>query len=367
MNQPYTAHFFKVMKQTGLYIIFLSFCMSCTESRGIFNAKEMTYDVFEKEITLQAKAIRFDSTVLAPLGVNFIDGYLLFKHSPPISFYYSLYDMQTKEFKGSFLRRGRGHNEFTNLKYWGEITFQDNDIWLYMSDFHKNNILRFNFTEYLRHGITDLKFLDHYEDPHMKNHIINDSTYLAYMFQWDNLNSAMRVFFRKYSTSIKEKEEIDLLKNDITTYEEFDKLGFSELLSPDKKKIAMAMLYMNMIHIFDLDDPKCNITLIPKDKPQPTLSELSQQDNLQSTIYYHGIGITRDYIFALFYDQLLSEFQHVPKQIEIHVFDWNGKPCYKLLINEYLADFCIDPLKKIMYAFDYSENIFQYDLSQIIH
>ena len=344
-----------------------TFCLllfaSCSENRNIFNANEVVFDSFEKEFSLHAQNVNFDSTLQAPINVFYFDDYLLYKHNRG-PYFFSIFSLKSNRLVGRFLQHGRGPNEFADLSFFDEYSIQNQERWLYLSAINERRVLKFNLTDYLKSGATNIELLNQHEDLQMNTHVINDSTFLAYMYT--NSDNDFRIFYLKYSSTSDTRKEINLTVNKITDYEEFNKLWAAEYIRQDKKKMAMAMLHMNRIHIFDLEEPKNNITLTPKGQGYISLKELAHQDPLQTAIYYNGVKTTQDHIFALFQNRLISDQPEQLKTVEMHVFNWDGFPQYKLHIDEYLSGFCIDQSRKIMYAFDYEENIYIYDLSQIL-
>jgi len=344
-------------------ISFSLLCTCCTINQNIFNTKEIVFDNFEREIPISGTVVNLDTIVMAPIGIYQVDSFLIFNHITG-DYFFSLYNLQTKKFVGKFLQRGRGPNEFSNLSYWDEYTFQNNERWLYMSDNNLNCIFKFNLSGYFKTKTTQIELLHQYNGRQMKNHAINDTTFLSFMITF--FDKEVRVFYRKYFSTSDRLEEIELTRKNVNGYEEFDKLWSAEYIRPDKKKMAMAMIHCNRIHIFDLEEFRNNITLVPKNQLNISLSELVKQDPLKTTIYYISTKATQDYIFALFQNIRISDYQQRLNKMEIHVFDWNGYPVFKLVVNEYINDFCVDWGTKIMYAFDYEENIYQYDLSHIL-
>ena len=346
------------------YLLFPLLCICCIENRNIFNATEKVFDHFNEEYYLQAKAINFDSIVMKPRGIFHIDSFLIFGLGRGHPHFYSIYNLQTNSFVGAFLQRGRGPNEFLSLNYWNNHSLQNNQRWLYLSAINEKQVIKFNLSDFLQSGSINIEILNQYKDLQMNTHILNDSTFLAYMFTQNNKD--FRVFYRKYYSTSDKREEINLTKKNVRNYEEFNLLWAAEHIRQDGKKMAMAMSNMNRVHIFNLEEPTNNITLTPKGQKHILLSDLSQQ-SFHATVYYSAVKTTQDYIFALFHNQFFVDWQHCQsKKVEIHVFNWNGLPIYKLHIDECLSNFCIDPGKKIMYAYDHEENIYQYDLSKIL-
>ena len=355
------------MKKFWIYLVCLSLCNSCVKSRNIFNSTEITFENFKKEFLLKARIVPLDTSVMGISGIFLVDNFLLILHLRTVPFFLSAYDMESNEFAGGFLHRGRGPNEFISLSFDGEYASQNGDNWLYMSAINEHQVFKFNLTSYVQFRDLDMQLLHEYEESQglqMRTRVLNDTTFVAYTFVQDK--NGLRVFYRKYFSTSDDKVEINLLNHHVKNYEEFDVLWSAQHIRPDKKKMALAMERMNRVHIIDLDDTENNITITPKGQRYVSLKELSRVEPLQTTTYYVDVKTTQDYIFALFQNQLFADFRVKPDKPEIHVFDWKGFPLYKLRFEECLGGFCIDTVKKIMYAYDNFEIVYQYDLSEIL-
>ncbi len=336
--------------------------MGCTEKHSIFNATEKKFGEFAQELTLKPEPVIFDSMPIGVPGIHYVDGFLLLHHYE-LPYFISLYDLKTKKYIGQFLRRGRGPEEFISLSYWDDSEIQNGDRWLYMSDDVTQNHIKFNLTDFVESGTTNVEYLYKYNGSHINDNILDDSTFIASMYTSNE--DGFRVFYRKYSSKdILDIEDIDFAT--IGDLSELEMLVGAGHIRPDKKKMVMAMTWMDRVNVIDLKNPKRNITLTPEGSVFVTPGELVQQERIDQVIHHAECVATQDHIFVLYHNQPLGEWQREPKEVEIRMFDWNGKPLYKLHVNEYLASFCIDTDNKAMYAFDYSDNIYRYDLSQVI-
>lgn len=350
------------MKNIWIFITLSILYAGCVQKREFFNATEKSFGDFEREITLKAEPVIFDSLIIAPLGIHYIEGHILIEHYD-MPYFYTLYDTDTNSFVGELIVQGRGPNEFISPSYWDDSSIQDGDRWIYMSDNSIQCIFKVNLTDFIESGATNTIILNKFNDHQRISNIVNDSTFIA--FSYGNNIDGIRTFYRKYSSkNVLDIEDIDFAT--IGDLSELEMLVGAGHLRPDKKKMVMAMTWMNRVNIIDLENPKRNITLTPEGSVFVPPSELVRQERMDQVIHYAGSVSTQDYIFALYHNQPLGEWQERPKEVEISVFDWKGNPCYKLHIDEYLAGFCIDTDNKAMYAFDYSDNIYRYDLSEVL-
>jgi hypothetical protein len=353
------------MIKHSLSLVFLLIVgVGCTSNRDkVFNAETIKYGDFATELHLIPEPLTFSEPVMGILNIMHVREFIIFKHHSN-SHFYSAYDAETGNFIGDFGRQGRGPNEYTLLNSWKEYISDNDRTDLYLSDMNLKRIVTFDLKQFAQDTARLQKFstLKNYSDMHMRNHVVNDTLFLAYMYDMQSGD----VYLRKYSTSIDEISRLPMLRNPVHNYDEFDRLWGSSLISHDGNKFVMAMLHMDRINIFDLNDPDKSISLMPSEASTPSLSDLVNMDPNRRKIYYEGVDHTDELIFALYHNQLLSEWQKKTKGVELHVFDWLGNPVAKLVVDEYLANFCIDETHKVIYAFDYSENIYRYDISEFL-
>jgi len=144
----------------------------------------------------------------------------------------------------------------------------------------------------------------------------------------------------------------------------YDKFNSTDYLQFENQKIAMPMMFMNQVNILDLKEG--NNKAITTKKNHPSWDNIKNKENSELNVYYINARITHDYIFALYLDQPILEWQNTPKKMSVHVFNWDGVFRYELLLDEYLMCIAIDESLKIMYGVTYEEELVTYDISKII-
>ena len=85
-------------------------------------------------------------------------------------------------------------------------------------------------------------------------------------------------------------------------------------------------------------------------------------DEHEPIIYYCDLECTDKYIYALYVNQKMSEWQRIAHPTEIHVFDWNGNAVYKLKTQETLLNIDIDETGQKIYGLATEEQVFIYDI-----
>lgn len=65
-------------------------------------------------------------------------------------------------------------------------------------------------------------------------------------------------------------------------------------------------------------------------------------------------------------DQPYEKSYEYEKQMELHIFDWNGRPLHRVLIPEYIKSITVDAQAKKLYGLLNDEAIYVYDLKDII-
>lgn len=78
--------------------------------------------------------------------------------------------------------------------------------------------------------------------------------------------------------------------------------------------------------------------------------------------YYCKLSGNDEYVYALYMNQTYEDSFAKPKEMEIHVFSWDGKLEKILKVKEYLLTIAVDDENKFLYGRDNNNNIFKYQL-----
>lgn len=139
----------------------------------------------------------------------------------------------------------------------------------------------------------------------------------------------------------------------------YNQINSADRIKPDLSKIAMGMLMFNQINILDLKENN-NFTITAA--TGNTYLSKKYLDEHEPIIYYCDLECTDKYIYALYVNQKMSEWQRIAHPTEIHVFDWNGNAVYKLKTQETLLNIDIDETGQKIYGLATEEQVFIYDI-----
>jgi len=99
------------------------------------------------------------------------------------------------------------------------------------------------------------------------------------------------------------------------------------------------------------------------------VSDYKTNEGLRSlSCYYTWLQVTDENIYALYLNQSDDDYNYIPKPVEIHVFDWELKPKYKLFVDDYLICFAVDEKNGWVYGLDYyNEKIIRYNMTNVFN
>jgi hypothetical protein len=144
-------------------------------------------------------------------------------------------------------------------------------------------------------------------------------------------------------------------------------------MKPDKTKFVSTMNMFNRIDIFDNDGNLINSIIdnennISKRQINEYLSAKEEKlKKVDVKNYYRCVYPSNSFIYALYYNQLDSEYGIKSIPTEIRIFNWQAEPVCEINVPDYLTTFTIDEKRGIMYGVAYfDEKILKYDISSIL-
>ncbi|HAC21725.1 MAG TPA: hypothetical protein DCF91_06455 [Porphyromonadaceae bacterium] len=142
-------------------------------------------------------------------------------------------------------------------------------------------------------------------------------------------------------------------------------------MKPDRSKVALAGNYLDAIEIFNVNGEILNTIKGPEDGFNFAFDEAkSLEMNILSTNAdtkkaYVNICSTNQYIYALYSGKRKGGESNYNLGNCVYVFDWNGKPVKKYLLDQDLIYFDINEKEQRLYAVSKPDNyIMYYDLKE---
>ena len=280
-------------------------------------------------------------------------------------FFISIYNKNTLQHIKSFCKRGKGPWEKVSSGNWS--LDKDNGI-LWVSDFQKVNLWGYyidsllKFPDYTPTTIISL--------PKKLNPMMGVASFNSELFAVpDPFGEVQLFFFDKNGEQVSVMEKMDI--------KDTDDLFLSELtrtqnrIHPGKEKIVMVYRNFDRMIIRDLKSDNFIETIGPDHidpKKQLALYEHERFDG-----YDGKPKFDEDYIYALYEGTIGTKVDFETGKMSavysknIHIFDWDGNPVMKLILDHEVSAFVIDKENKriIAFAVDAEDNIISYDISHI--
>jgi len=343
--------------------IYLFSCVGCTTRENIFNGRLIEIKEFDCTSKITAKKLLLTDPPMGFSAIRKIDSLVAFIHHRGGSdYFFSLYDVKNDKFLGKFMRRGRGPDEFMLVEYSGDYVIDQNgDIHICCFAANERVVLKCNVSAFLRTGKYTTEVLYTFPSFSLKRtHILSDSCFLSHFYD----PQQQQMLYQMTQPHSANDKDVPLYNIEIPL-DEYFLFGSIGNLSPNKDKLALAMTSFALINILDPNNPKNNLSIMPDRALYRDVETVRNNIFTDRRVTYESIKCEGQYIFAL-YSGVNSGEREKASGVELHVVDWKGKGVARLFIDEILMSFCIDESSKTMYALDYFEELYTYDLSKVI-
>ncbi len=320
-------------------LLLLLFTSGCNSETSCFSENHKTYKDNLKIEDCSGELIAED--IFLTHGIACVGDYLVAcsANREKLIFVYSL----DGGFIGSYGLKGRASNEMLGIRFNGQV--ESSQSLLYTVDVNNRKLISID----LKSSITQDKLVmsrKYTTLPYGVNSFLLDDSSVLVEQQDDN----------NYRLNVLKGEEVDSTEELYLTptSDPFEKYFSFCAISPNRKKLAWAMSYINQINILDLASRK-RISRSIYLKPT-----MSNSDNLW--VYYCNITVTDNYIYALYMNQSEDDSYSELQKSEIHVFNWDGKHIKNIVVDEYLYFFDVDDSDSNIYALDNERNLYRYKI-----
>jgi len=301
------------------------------------------------------------------------DGMLVFASDLHPDGWLYLYSAETGKRINAIVQRGNGPDEFVNPQLWSRFEKDSNEIYIWINDLPRNNLVLLNTQGERVREINTSKFKS--TNPYGVGafHMLNDSLLLAHVQPW-------RIFENRFTASGEHVFNYQLGKTVRTYmfYSEYESpnnvhgvspgnyLTSNSTMKPDKTKLATAMFNLKRLNILDIESGKIK-SIATTDAPD--LNHLWSGKPVVE--HYRGIKSDERYIYviestrakrteinAIYWSEYLSK-----PSGRIFVFDWGGNFVRILYVEEDVVWITFDPIRRILYSKTDCEIVRAYDLN----
>lgn len=348
-----------------VFIISVSFLFftSCQKTpSNIFIGETKYIASFPRTDSLMGDSITIDN--FGANTIHVIDSFMVFAGGQLDTFYRvcSKYDYHHL---GNYIPKGRGASELPDISFPIFCQYDADEAKIFLQDRGNSLIKTFNITQSVKAQKTifdnediNIKFL-----PGLKAIFpIDDSLFFVHYFNYKNEKECY--------TLMNMNSHVAIYEDTIYT----DKLSrtgniflwntFSRM-KPDKTQYATAMQFFNQINIYNVGAQKA-LAIVPYEKIT-TLKDAEETIMPEKMEYYSDLIGTDSQIWALYANQNRKDWATKEGlSTEIHVLDWEGNPLMKLIIPQKIAKIALDEEQKLLYGMTLSEQVFRYNVGEIL-
>ncbi len=321
-----------------IYLSFLLFLITCSVPS---DNKPFVFNDFPNTIHLKSEDI-VTPPILYYVGQMIATDSLLIIFDMKAKNYITAFKLNNFQYFGSFLGRGRGPEEETQIDPFIHPTSDNSFIY---SSFHAIKEIRINLQKNILETLKEIRLPSSITGfSHL--FVLNDSLY----YGWDIYQEGTQEFIA-YNPNSHEASEFGPKYPNII--KEIPKTRMTSIytkcvtVKPDRLLFASAYDKFKMIRIYNNDGSLYSeihygeIMNLPR---EIVIGDLNNIDLDKVIVYYQRIYSTDKYIYALYSGKSMVDIQNSGKPDicnEIHVWNWEGKPVAKIILDRNVSSFVV--------------------------
>jgi len=343
-NHFITGNFYQRLKQFILFILLLLF--GCNQS-NVLNRNIVSFSKFSVEDTLSFRNI-YEYTGGEAGILELVDSVLiLFNVNEGTDYFINNYSIKTGRVYKEYFKSGKGPGEVIGAFI---IGINRNSLWLY--DVTSRKII----TTDLRKAIANNTTVSYNE------YAVKDD-YLRIGFK-----DSLRFFAAGFDSSIYKIQEVDLISgNKVNEFGKIESIPDDMTLNaykaahecfihvkPACDKIVLSYRFTDAIEIYDIKTQKSIMVHGPDGfnaEGKPNGSSWYRTDKTRFAFVSGGGTVTNQYIYMLYSGDLWKDRNSRYAKC-IFVYDWDGNPIRKLVLNRQIQGIAVSEDDITMYAFD---------------
>lgn len=347
------------MKVVFLIFLFVLIFQACRDGQtSVFCGEYVIVNDFPIIQTPQSEKLDIEIMGLNQLYV--VDTFLIAFKASGHNDFFEIYSTNDFRYLGHYLSKGRGPNEFLSVQYYDNYYQKNDDIILWISDHALQKKAQFNLTQSVKQQKT------------VCDTIFRFSCSLSSSYQNINMNDSIVVITYHVPGNIKYLvensrthqviSEGEFLKSNLPQRVDDCILNMLMVKHPERELIACFPMCFNQINLFSPKLGECSS--ISYQLPVDRFKVANQPDSLL-VAYYSTFSPTSQNVYALYVNQQQKKYPYWDLPIEIHEYDWCGKPVSKICLPNNIVYFAVDEKHQCIYAMNAVEEIFRYKVIEI--
>lgn len=287
--------------------------------------------------------------------------------------FFDVFNVDTGKKIGSFCGKGRGHQEAMSVNCIFQLFKQGDDLMTSLYASNEGKLFYWNISQSIKQGKTVYDTVIPYGNNSVLFHFhLSKDTLLLF-------HDSQSLSFTKVTTPCYEKRtsytneligkysiyNVDSLEYNRTRYSLSDFFYTWDVMKPDGSKIVELMMYLPQINMIDTRTGE-TVGYRTKDGPDYSMMKADLQSRKR---YYINAHADDKYIYAIYWgkepwvDRVGVE---LPFFDTIHVFDWNGNLCYKLITDKSYLRVWRDEVRRRLYTINIDTGeVYYLDLDEL--
>ena len=337
----------------------ISFFTSCGhKQKGIFADNPEIVKNFVKEKELEPELFT-ENDIYAIGDIICLDNHVVFSIDTGNDFLYYAYNYEGDSIGTFIAYRGQGPNDLLTDVFCGQFYKDSVGIYMWINDVNQSRLCAIDVNQSLLSGKCSID-----------KSITTIPMAVNCFYSNDSLLIMEQRVAKNYNLLIKNLNSGAVLhKEPIYNYPAENAFGTYQSkwrIKSDGTKYVSAMIGINQINIGDfLTGQKKSLNIYNKISRLEDV--IDKATGLQKNIYYCGIEITDDYIYALYMNQPYEDTFMKEKSMEVHVFSWDGDVICKFIIPQYITRFAVNETKEYILGWDHlNEKLYKYKFDKNI-
>lgn len=347
------------MRHFFIILLFIGNSACHNGNTTVFCGEENIITEFPIVQTPQSEKLNIEVMGLNKLYV--VDTFLIAFKASGYNDFFEIYSTNDFKYLGHYLAKGRGPNEFLSIQYYDNYYQKNDDIILWLSDYASQKKAQLNLTQSVKQQKT------------ICDTIFRLTSSLSSSYQNINLNDSIILITHLVPGNIEYRIE-NCKTNQTKTKGKFFKSNLPKRIDdrvlnmliakhPKKELVACFPMYFNQINLFS---PRLNEHFSISYQQPVNFFKIANQPDSLLIAYYSTFSPTSQYVYALYVNQLQNKYPYWKAPIEIHMYDWYGKPISKILVPDNIVFFTVDEKHQCIYAMNVEEKIFRYKIDRNI-
>ena len=350
-----------------LFLLTVGLFVKCSESSGHYmTLDEIQYvNTFPQTFVLDDE-IEVDPDIIGIKDFYIYDSLLVFATTDKEG-YWSFVSLPDYHFLGKFLTGGQGPYEFFNFPYVGESKFfkEKGDLFAAIYHFERGKLYKMNISESIKNNQLNIYTINGSLPPTFFNFVIMDSiTFLCREISNNETQQIRYMLTNGEKTTPTHFEKLNLAK--IREGKDFNILSTITKHNSNKNLIVEMPVGLNYINMYSPDGSFSKTICVGNQLDH--IGEIQYKRNWERIYTFGDLRLFPDFWGVVYineeYKTYLSERDRHP---DILLFDWDGKPLAKLVLNEFITSFDIDFINGYLYTLDAKTDVFcKYDIRKIL-